>query len=205
MFLLSTFLGIIVNFLGYFVIQTAGSLTMKILGTLRNVGLVAYAVAVLGEVVLPREALGYLVTLVGFAGYSTFFRCKWGRCGGGGGYCPAPFKLERKHVFLPPKLDLSPIFLGSRSPVRPSGASKKEQGGPASDPGSTGANGATSHDTAPLLPTYSPKTQQSLEQRWAQSGREGSDLRYGEGAQGDGGSGSNMRGNGGRENGNGCK
>mmetsp|Transcript_41701 Transcript_41701/g.94140 ORF Transcript_41701/g.94140 Transcript_41701/m.94140 type:complete len:162 (+) Transcript_41701:316-801(+) len=161
MFLLSTFLGIIVNFLGYFVIQTAGSLTMKILGTLRNVALVAYAVVVLGEIVLPREALGYLVTLFGFAGYSTFFR--------------------------------------------PSGASKKEQGGPASDPGSTGANGATSHDTAPLLPTYSPKTQQSLEQRWAQSGREGSDLRYGEGAQGDGGSGSNMRGNGGRENGNGCK
>mmetsp|Transcript_41704 Transcript_41704/g.94146 ORF Transcript_41704/g.94146 Transcript_41704/m.94146 type:complete len:405 (+) Transcript_41704:48-1262(+) len=145
MFLLSTLLGIIVNFLGYFVIQTAGSLTMKILGTLRNVALVAYAVVVLGEIVLPREALGYLVTLFGFAGYSTFFR--------------------------------------------PSGASKKEE----RDPGSAGASHGT---TKPLLPSHSPKAHQSF-----QSGREGSDFRYGEGAQAEASSGPSARGNGGREKG----
>ena len=35
-----------INYLGYLVIQAVGSLTLKTLGTLRNVGLVVYSVLV---------------------------------------------------------------------------------------------------------------------------------------------------------------
>jgi len=70
LFFLSAVLGVVVNYLGYFVIQAVGSLTLKTLGTLRNIGLVVYSVIALGEVVVQEEVVGYGVTLVGFAAYT---------------------------------------------------------------------------------------------------------------------------------------
>ncbi|CAE8711464.1 unnamed protein product [Polarella glacialis] len=72
LFLWAAVLGIGVNYLSYLVIQTAGALTLKVLATLRNIGLIGYGIAVLGEQVSSEQAMGYSVALVGFVGYTYF-------------------------------------------------------------------------------------------------------------------------------------
>lgn len=63
-------LGVAVNMLAYLIIKNAGSLTFKIIMTLRNIGLVVYGMIVFGELVPAKEWAGYIVTLIGFAGYN---------------------------------------------------------------------------------------------------------------------------------------
>lgn len=72
LFVLAACLGVGVNYLSYFVIQTTGSLTLKILGTVRNIGLVAYGCLFMGEAVSARSALGYSISLAGFIAYNHF-------------------------------------------------------------------------------------------------------------------------------------
>lgn len=49
-FFIASFMGIGVNYMSYLVIQYTSSLTMKILGTVRNIILIFYGVLVHGEV-----------------------------------------------------------------------------------------------------------------------------------------------------------
>ena len=69
-FLVASFLGLGVNFLSYLVIQATSSLTMKVLGTARNVLTILLGVLFYGETVSVNEGLGYSLALAGFAGYN---------------------------------------------------------------------------------------------------------------------------------------
>lgn len=69
-FLAASSLGLGINFLTYYVIQATSSLTMKILGGVRNIGTIFVGVLRYGEVVDHREALGYIVAFLGFLSYS---------------------------------------------------------------------------------------------------------------------------------------
>lgn len=70
LFFAASALGVMVNFLSYAVIQTTNSLTMKILGTFRNIVTIAIGVVVYKEVITFYEGLGYMIALVGFIGYN---------------------------------------------------------------------------------------------------------------------------------------
>jgi len=63
-------LAIGVNYSTYFVIQTTGSLTLKVIGTLRNMGLICFGVMFRGEVLVAKQLIGYAVALFGFIGYN---------------------------------------------------------------------------------------------------------------------------------------
>ncbi len=69
-FLTSAFMGVGVNFISYFMIQFTSSLTMKILITVRNMFMVVISVLFYHEIVTLNQAVGYLIALVGFAGYN---------------------------------------------------------------------------------------------------------------------------------------
>jgi drug/metabolite transporter (DMT)-like permease len=69
-FIFAAALGVGVNFITYFVIQFTSSLTMKILGTVRNICLVFVGVIFYGENITTNQFLGYSIALVGFAGYN---------------------------------------------------------------------------------------------------------------------------------------
>lgn len=62
-------MGFAVNLLAYIVIQTASSLTLKVLGTVKNVVVVLLGVFVLSEKVTALEALGYCVSILAFYWY----------------------------------------------------------------------------------------------------------------------------------------
>lgn len=70
LFLAASFMGIGVNYLSYLVIQVTSSLTMKILGTARNILVIIIGVLFYGEVVTFHEGVGYTVALAGFAAYN---------------------------------------------------------------------------------------------------------------------------------------
>lgn len=70
LFLMASFMGIGVNFISYYVIQATSSLTMKILGTLRNIIMVVVGVLLYGEVITLHQAGGYTISLIGFVGYN---------------------------------------------------------------------------------------------------------------------------------------
>ena len=72
LFLAASIVGVLVNYLGYFVIREVGSLTLKILGTFRNLGLIAYGLLFLREVLAPMQCVGYAVSLIAFVAYSYF-------------------------------------------------------------------------------------------------------------------------------------
>jgi len=72
LFLAASLVGVLVNYLGYLVIREVGSLTLKILGTVRNVGLVLYGSFFLGERLAPMQYLGYTVSLAAFIAYTHF-------------------------------------------------------------------------------------------------------------------------------------
>ena len=70
LFFAASALGVMVNFLSYAVIQTTNSLTMKILGTFRNIVTIAIGVLVYKEVITFYEGLGYVIALLGFVCYN---------------------------------------------------------------------------------------------------------------------------------------
>jgi len=72
LFLAASIVGVLVNYLGYFVIREVGSLTLKILGTFRNLGLIAYGLLFLREFLAPMQCIGYAVSLVAFFAYTYF-------------------------------------------------------------------------------------------------------------------------------------
>eukprot|EP01038_Epipyxis_sp_PR26KG_P010455 gene10455-14043_t len=63
-------MGIIVNFLSYLVIQRTSSLTMKVLGTLRNILTIVIGVLLYNEVITFQQGLGYTLSLLGFVAYN---------------------------------------------------------------------------------------------------------------------------------------
>lgn len=69
-FLAASTMGLGVNFLTYFVIQATSSLTMKVLGTVRNIFTIIIGVIFYSEAVTIHEGLGYSVALIGFVGYN---------------------------------------------------------------------------------------------------------------------------------------
>lgn len=67
-------LGITVNFLALAVVRSTSSVTVKILNTVRCIGLVFVGMLLYGEKYTTRQLAGYAVSLVGFAGYNYFQR-----------------------------------------------------------------------------------------------------------------------------------
>lgn len=72
MFLGAAFLGLGIQFLTFLVIQTTGSVTLKVLGTARNAFLVVVSVYFLDELVMPIQFCGYFLSLAFFALYNYF-------------------------------------------------------------------------------------------------------------------------------------
>lgn len=65
-FVYASLLGLTVNYLSYFVIQATSSLTLKVLGTLRNIFVIVAGVFVYKEKINSFEAVGYVLALIGF-------------------------------------------------------------------------------------------------------------------------------------------
>jgi multidrug transporter EmrE-like cation transporter len=77
LFLVASFMGIGVNFLSYLVIQSTSSLTMKILGSVRSVGLIYIGILFYGEEVSLNEMIGYSIALLGFFLYNAASQGYW--------------------------------------------------------------------------------------------------------------------------------
>jgi len=69
LFALCFVLGFFVNVAGFFVMKTTSVVTVKILAQIRNIALILVNVLFWNEVVTSYQALGYSVTLLGFAWY----------------------------------------------------------------------------------------------------------------------------------------
>jgi hypothetical protein len=69
-FAASSFLGLLVNFVGMAVVQATSSLTTKVLNTVRGVGVVMVGVLFYGEYCSPLELCGYSCALAGFSLYN---------------------------------------------------------------------------------------------------------------------------------------
>ena len=72
LFLLAASMGFGVNGMAFMVIQKASSLTLKILGTVKNAGLVWLGVLLFGESVTLMQGGGYIISLVGFGLYNYY-------------------------------------------------------------------------------------------------------------------------------------
>ena len=72
LFLQVSTLGVLVNYLSYVVIQEVGSLSFKLLGTVRNVGLIAWGVCFMGEELTINQYAGYSISLGGLVAYTIF-------------------------------------------------------------------------------------------------------------------------------------
>jgi len=70
MFISAALLGLVVNFLTYFVIQVTSALTLKVLGVARNVLVIIIGVIFYAEMITLNEGIGYSVAVLGFAGYN---------------------------------------------------------------------------------------------------------------------------------------
>jgi len=70
LFLLATFLGIGINFVGMFVIKHTSGLMLKLLGVIRNNCLVLLSVVFLGEQTTAVQMTGYILSVMGFVWYT---------------------------------------------------------------------------------------------------------------------------------------
>lgn len=70
-FLMPFVISFFVNLSSYYAIATTSSLTFKVAGCLKNVGVVWYGAAVHAEHVSVVQMLGYLISVSGFILYST--------------------------------------------------------------------------------------------------------------------------------------
>lgn len=70
--LTAALLGVGVNLLTLIVVRATSSVTVKILNTLRCIGLVIVGVIFYDETRSPKQCFGYAVSLVGFIGYNFF-------------------------------------------------------------------------------------------------------------------------------------
>jgi drug/metabolite transporter (DMT)-like permease len=71
-FFFSAALGVGINFISFLVMRLTSALTMKILNTVRSIGLVIIGVVFYGEYHSPKQLFGYSVAIMGFAGYNLF-------------------------------------------------------------------------------------------------------------------------------------
>jgi hypothetical protein len=78
-FLLASLMGLCVNFMSYLVIQVTSSLTMKVLGSARNVFTIALGVMLWGDVISGSAVGGYFITMMGFVAYNIAKSGKWER------------------------------------------------------------------------------------------------------------------------------
>lgn len=62
-------LGFFLNFTTYAVIQLTGSMTQKILATLKGCAMVGISVLFMGDAVSLRQLLGYMISIMGFSWY----------------------------------------------------------------------------------------------------------------------------------------
>lgn len=69
-FLASCLLGLSVNFIGMAVVQATSSLTIKVLNTIRGIGVVFVGILFYGEYCTPLELCGYAVAVAGFCLYN---------------------------------------------------------------------------------------------------------------------------------------
>ena len=70
LFLLASCMGLGVNYLSNIVIQLTSSLTMKVLGTLRNIFTIFLGVLFYSEAITSQEVIGYSIALLGFFAYN---------------------------------------------------------------------------------------------------------------------------------------
>ena len=70
LFLLSAFLGFAVNIATFLVIKSTNAVTLKVLGTARNAGLVLVSAWLYSEKITPLEATGYCISLAAFFYYN---------------------------------------------------------------------------------------------------------------------------------------
>eukprot|EP00039_Didymoeca_costata_P028703 m.21995 g.21995 ORF g.21995 m.21995 type:complete len:341 (+) comp7309_c0_seq1:253-1275(+) len=70
LFALAMTVGFFVNVSGYWVIKSTNGVTLKVLGTARNGGLITFCAFFLGEVITTREVLGYMISIMAFLVYS---------------------------------------------------------------------------------------------------------------------------------------
>eukprot|EP00511_Aplanochytrium_stocchinoi_P006909 CAMPEP_0204828794 /NCGR_PEP_ID=MMETSP1346-20131115/6726_1 /ASSEMBLY_ACC=CAM_ASM_000771 /TAXON_ID=215587 /ORGANISM="Aplanochytrium stocchinoi, Strain GSBS06" /LENGTH=367 /DNA_ID=CAMNT_0051958125 /DNA_START=293 /DNA_END=1396 /DNA_ORIENTATION=- len=71
-FFFSATLGLLVNLSSFLVVQTTNSVTLKILGTVRNAGLVIFQVIFAGEIITAQQFGAYGLTIVAFGFYNYF-------------------------------------------------------------------------------------------------------------------------------------
>jgi hypothetical protein len=69
-FLAAAVMGFGVNVMGYMVIKQMGSVTLKVLAIVRNVAIVAVGVMLMGNIVTYLQAIGYFISMAGFAWYN---------------------------------------------------------------------------------------------------------------------------------------
>ena len=67
-FLVSAVLGVIVNFLSYFLIQLTSSLSLKVLVMFRNFFVILIGIVLYKERTSKSELCGYFFAIIGFAG-----------------------------------------------------------------------------------------------------------------------------------------
>jgi hypothetical protein len=70
LFLAAACMGFVINVLAFATIKLASSLTLKVLGTVKNALLIVAAMAMYGEVVTGLQAWGYLLSTAAFVMYT---------------------------------------------------------------------------------------------------------------------------------------